>query len=174
MLQRLVGAVVPPIRTTPHQSASNSACSQHEQVLRERGSTFDGSAENKNGANTNDTGDIDEDLPHLNESAGVHRNAGTMTSDKGAAFGALLPFLLRRLVRERWNATYGPGSPNAIAAAAVADKTRNDGDDNASGISNGRGSSSSCGGEGIAVDSEGLSACPLLPAPFNGQRQVVK
>jgi len=175
VLQRLVGAAVPPIRTTPHQSASNAACSQHAQVLRERGNALDGSAENKNGTNTNDIGDIDKLLPHLHESAGVHRNTGTVTSAKGADFGALLPFMLRRLVRERWNATYGPGSPNAIAAAAVAAKTKNDGYDNTCDSGNRKDSSSSgCGGDGIAVDSEELSACPLLPAPFNGQRQVVK
>jgi len=190
VLQRLVGAAVPPIRTTPHQSADSAARSQHSHALREQGAPSGQSPEDTNGASSHDK-DVDalgegKRRPQDTTGFGGNGDKATEGANKGAASqGALLPLMLRRLVRERWNATYGPGSLNAVAAASVAAKASCSGrhDERRSDIRNSisisssssssRSRSNTSNGDNVALDSKGLTACPLLPAPFNGQRQVI-
>lgn len=158
VLSRLVGASVPASKTAPHRSADAEARGRHAQALRQQGvaaksPTDHGEEDRKDkDAETDDGGD-----------AGARGEAASIGA-WGAAQGALLPFVLRRLVRERWNATYGPGSPSAIAAtatvvAAVATEAAAEGD-----------TINSKDRVGDGADREGLAACPLLPAPFTGQR----
>lgn len=140
----------------------------------ERSGGKDGGGAAGDGGNGNEVGDEGEDKGE--DGAGFGWPSCTTEPGGGGAWGelrgSLVPFLLRRLVRRRWDATYGPQSPSALAAAAgargaarSAAVARGRGGGGGEGNGDGAGESEDAGEE---LGESEVPGCPRLPAPYRG------